>query len=157
MNTREYAERITGRAGAVEKVSWFLFAMVVLFLGIAFLEARDGGGLSPVICAGAFFTLGWMTNLIAQLLHLRAGIEWLAMQNRSDKEPVKVSVAATLPVKADEYFLWLDEKPSGPHTEAQIDSMFGQKLIANETACCRNGDKTWITVGQMRAEQASAV
>jgi surface polysaccharide O-acyltransferase-like enzyme len=66
------AGKILDRAGAVEKVSWFLFAMVLLCFVIALLSAGEGGARTPLICAGSFFTVGWMTNLVAQLLHIRA-------------------------------------------------------------------------------------
>lgn len=66
-------EKIYSRALAAEKVSWLLFGISGLIVGITILNAlRDDAGWGGLSWAGGFFGLACWTNLIAQLLHIRA-------------------------------------------------------------------------------------
>ena len=73
--TVSHRRRIYERAVAVELVSYILFGLVGLCLGLTLLAVVSGEeSKSIAIWGGGFFGLACWTNLIAQLLHIRAAL-----------------------------------------------------------------------------------
>jgi len=57
--------------------------------------------------------------------------------------------AVTPPPEPADYFLWLDEKPNGPHTAAEVRAKAAALPSGMKTLCCRNGDEKWRTAEEV--------
>ena len=136
-------------------------AFVSGIIGAEIASAR-GGGRGMGFGLGALLgPVGWLIVFLSDgdrpkcpecLGSVPAG----AKKCRHCGSELRKTLAFPIPDAPDEYFLWLDGEPSGPHTEDQIDSMLGRSLIASDTPCCRNGDDQWGTVEGFRAARSNS-
>jgi hypothetical protein len=67
---------------------------------------------------------------------------------RAEPPPFMDEPKSAEPVISDgaDYFIWLNEKPDGPHSKDKLRTMFADSAISWQTPCCRNGDDQWKTL-----------